>query len=312
MTTNSKLPESITEPLSLCDEDTDYDTDFSHLSFRSEKLATDISKNNLDKRRMKPVKATIKNVTFSPRTNVDEEDIAASRQKLEFNLTNVQIEESLSTEFHKNLQQRFDKVENALDALSQYVDAVCLEMKACYRLCQQLNSLINEKSFKVNENMGKLTTKICKDTDLSFQYQIKEKIYMIVQDKEELNNLLAEYNNRRTDFKVASENFKILLDTANLNIKQMNKLQKQYDKILANYQHSRYMLDKYIPGEISQRISVLLNCLSEFADDLERMASERTDMSQMFQHLQPNIKISSDNLDDLARKNHKTDNADFM
>lgn len=297
MPTNSKLPETTMESLQLRGDDTDYESDYSQVSFHSEQIVSNLSKNGLDTRKMKPVKATVKNVTFSPRTNVDEDDITLRRQKLEFNLTNVQVEESLSTEFHKSLQQRYDRVEGALDALSQYIDAVCLEMKACYRLCQQLNFLVNEKSFKVNECMGKLTKQVCKDTDLSFHYQIKEKIFMILQNKSEFTNLLTDYNNRRTDFKVASQNFKILLNTANLNIKQMDKLQRQYDKILANYQHSRYILDKYIPDEISQRIGVLLNCLCEFGDDLQRMASERTDMAQMFRHLRTNIKFSSNSND---------------
>lgn len=293
MATNSKLNKPPIEPLPFRNDDTDYDTDFSQVSFRSEKLIGNMSKTAVDQRKMKPVKATVKNVTFSPRTAVDEDDISLRRQKLEFNLTNVQVEESLSTEFHKNLQRRYERVESTLDALSQYIDAVCLEMKACYRLCQQLNDLlVNEKSLDSGEPMAKLTNKVCTETDLSFHYQIKEKIFMILEDKGDFTNLLNEYNNRRTDFKVASQNFKILLDTANLNIKQMDKLQRQYDKILSNYQHSRYMLDKYIPEEISERISVLLNCLCEFGEDLQRMAAERTDMSQMFRHLHANMKIS--------------------
>lgn len=309
MAASNRLTESVTEALPFRNDDTDYDTDFSHASFRSEKLMNDVSRTGIDRRKMKPVKATVKNVTFSPRTNVDDDDIALRREKLEFNLTNAQVEEALSTEFHKILQQRYERVEGTLDALSQYIDCVCLEMKACYRLCQQLNALVSEKSFAVDEGMGKLTNKVCKETDLSFHYQIKEKIYILLHDKGEFGNLLAEYDNRRTDFKIASQNFKILLDTANLNLKQMDKLQLQYDKILANYQHSRYVLDKYIPEEISQRIGVLLNCLCEFGEDLQRMAADRMDMSQMFQHLRANMKIPCN---DLGGRNAKTENLNLL
>lgn len=62
-----------------------------------------------------------------------------------------------------------------------------------------------------------------------------------------LQNLIDEHRMRRYDFSVAIKNFKDLLNNSKLNISQMEKLNRQYDRILTDYQKSRYNLDLELP-----------------------------------------------------------------
>lgn len=67
--------------------------------------------------------------------------------------------------------------------------------------------------------------------------------------------LLDDYRDRRKDFFLASANFKNLLENSRLSVSQMEKLQRQHDKILKDLKQSRLLLDKELPKIINLYLS---------------------------------------------------------
>lgn len=63
--------------------------------------------------------------------------------------------------------------------------------------------------------------------------------------------LLDDHRDRRKDFFLASANFKNLLENSRLSISQMERLQRQHDRILKDFQQSRLLLDKELPKIIN-------------------------------------------------------------
>lgn len=63
--------------------------------------------------------------------------------------------------------------------------------------------------------------------------------------------LLDDHRDRRKDFFLASANFKNLLENSRLSVSQMEKLQRQHDRILKDFQQSRLLLDKELPKIIN-------------------------------------------------------------
>lgn len=67
--------------------------------------------------------------------------------------------------------------------------------------------------------------------------------------------LLDDHRDRRKDFFLASANFKNLLENSRLSVSQMEKLQRQHDKILKDFQQIRLLLDKELPKIINLYLS---------------------------------------------------------
>ena len=64
---------------------------------------------------------------------------------------------------------------------------------------------------------------------------------------ERLQTIIDEHKIRRDDFSIAAKNFKNLLDNSKLSVTQMEKLHRQYESILIDYQDSRRALDVELP-----------------------------------------------------------------
>ncbi|KAF2881774.1 hypothetical protein ILUMI_24398 [Ignelater luminosus] len=239
-------------------------------------------------------KRSSKQVIVSKQSCWEADELSARRQKLELQLINSQMEESVRMDQHNILHMRFERLESTMEAVLQYLDCLELEVKASYRLCQQLNGLIvNEKSVVITESLSQLVKKLCDGTTLE-EHSCKETIMAALEATKSLDGLITEYNDKKKDYHTASQNFKLLLQNANLNLAQLEKLQRQFDGILLSYQHSRCMLDQELPEIISNRMQVLLNSFNELGTDLEKIASDRTDLSSLLKHLESSLRTCND------------------
>ncbi|XP_029677312.1 uncharacterized protein LOC115244066 isoform X1 [Formica exsecta] len=78
--------------------------------------------------------------------------------------------------------------------------------------------------------------------------------------------LLDDHRDRRKDFFLASANFKNLLENSRLSVSQMEKLQRQHDKILKDFQQIRLLLDKELPKIINLRLEALQKFFHKIAE----------------------------------------------
>lgn len=169
-------------------------------------------------------------VTFSNEPTMEAEEAAVRRQKMELKLSNSRLEESLSVDRHRTLQNKYERTESILHALLQYIDCLNLELKASYHLCHELNDLVvNEKSLPLTEEISKLIKKLCEVKLVDEKCYVKNKIYEALEVDMDVENMATEYSKRKKDFNVATQNFRILLDTTHLNVLQIERLQRQYE-----------------------------------------------------------------------------------
>ncbi|XP_067207052.1 uncharacterized protein [Linepithema humile] len=77
---------------------------------------------------------------------------------------------------------------------------------------------------------------------------------------------LDDYGDRKKDFFLASANFKSLLENSRLSVSQMEKLQRQYDTILKDFQQSRRLLDAELPKIIDSRLEALRQIFDNVAE----------------------------------------------
>lgn len=240
-------------------------------------------------------KSSCEHVIVSRKSCWEADELTYRRQKVELQLSKSQLEESHSNDEHNLLQLRHERVENLMQSLVQYLECLQLEAKASYRLCQQLNSLIvNEKSITMTDSLSELIKKLCENSTLDTNFSFKQNILTSLETTSSHEELALKYAEKKRDFNMASQNFKMLLQNANLNLNQLEKLQHQFDGILLSFQHSRCMLDQELPNIISQRMQVLLNSFSTLSCDLKIIATDRLDLSSLLKHLESCLRSCSD------------------
>lgn len=240
-------------------------------------------------------KSSSRSVTFGKKHCWDADELATKRQKLEMMLSRTQAEEASVMERHNELQGRFDRVEAVLDALLHHIDCVKLEIGSSYRLCHLINSLVvNEKSAVVTDSLIQIIRKLCADSTFDENAATKTKIYEALSATKELEGLFEKYDSRKRDFNTGLLNFKILLENMSLSKKQLEKLQRQFDTVLLNYQHSRCLLDQELPFVTNRRMQVLVDCFGEMSSDLLKVASRRHDLAGLFGGLEEAFKNSSE------------------
>lgn len=274
------------------DSDRESDSDDSHYQARTSKSCP---RSCTCEEYVKIKKSSSKSVTFGKKHCWDSDELSTRRQKLELMLSRTQVEEANVMERHNELQARFDRVEAVLDALLHYIDCVKLEIGSSYRLCHLINNLVaNEKSAVVSDSLIQVIKKLCVDTTFDESSATKTKIYETLNATKELEGLFEKYESRRRDFNTGLLNFKILLENMNLSKKQLERLQRQFDNVLLNYQHSRHVLDEELPYLTNKRIDVLVECFGDLSTDLQKVASNRHDVAGLFGGLKEALKISSD------------------
>ncbi|KAF5286623.1 hypothetical protein FQR65_LT12501 [Abscondita terminalis] len=277
------------ESESECSSDSDEDN--------TKELDLNLSKKNSCKCQEKYVKikkSSMKHIIVSRSSCWDIDELSTKRQKLEMQLSHCQIEESINIDRHTVLQMKFDRMENIISALLFFLDCIELEEKASYRFCQQLNGLIvSEKSIKVTDDLSDLVKNLC-NKKMCNTNMVREHLRNVLEVKTEFENLIVDYNNKKSNFTTASHNFKLLLQSPSLSMAQLEKLKRQFDTILLDFQHSRCMLDQELPTAIANRMEILLNSFGELGTDLQKIASDRADLSSLLKHLETCLRNCND------------------
>ncbi|KAF5282568.1 hypothetical protein FQA39_LY04975 [Lamprigera yunnana] len=239
--------------------------------------------------------SSMKHVIVSRGSYWDVDELSMKRQKLEMQLSNCQIEESINIDKHMILERKFERMENIISAFLFLLDSIELEQKASYRMCQQLNGLVvNENSVVVTEELSDLVKHLCSANSIHNPNIVREKLKNALELKKDFENLIIDYNDKKVNFTTASQNFKLLIQSTSLSLAQLEKLQRQFDSILLDFQHSRCMLDQELPIAIANQTEVLLNSFGELATDLQKIASQRTDLSSLLKHLEMCLRNCND------------------
>ncbi|XP_043289821.1 uncharacterized protein [Venturia canescens] len=93
-----------------------------------------------------------------------------------------------------------------------------------------------------------------------------------VSASERLQTIIDENRARREDFSIAARNFKNLLDNSRLSVSQMDKLHRQYERILMGYRESRRALDIELPKIVRTRLGAIghsFRMIGDFYSDSE-------------------------------------------
>lgn len=206
-----------------CSEDESGDSDCSERSLH--KYHDYYSKNNKIKGRCK------KTVKFTNNKSlINAQEISVRRHQMFLNFSKLQVEESLSIDFHRNLYAKFERTETILNALQQYIDCLNLELKASYRLCSEISGLVvNDNSIKMNEDVLHLIKKLCQLRLVDENNCVTNTILNVLQIDKDIDQTTKEYNRRKRDLNIATRNFRILLSEFEFNIPQMELLERQYE-----------------------------------------------------------------------------------
>ncbi|XP_017771241.1 PREDICTED: uncharacterized protein LOC108558739 [Nicrophorus vespilloides] len=205
------------------------------------------------------------------------------RNQLEIMVSNAVSSELDHSDVNRPLHANFAKLETVLETLVQYLDCLDLEMRASYRLCNNIDDFLatNAKSSTFSTLLKNLST-----TPRNSGYATTRKtITSCLCGAKKLDDLVADYKDKKADFNKAIHNFRMILDS-NFSAAQLKKLKKQFDLILVKFQHSRYVLDSALPVAIRERTSVLLNCCQILGEELQKVANDRSDLALLFQHLE--------------------------
>lgn len=174
-----------------------------------------------------------KTVKFSNQKMINRQEISFRRQQMFLNFSKLQVDESFSIDFHRNLYAKFERTESILNALQQYVDCLNLELKASYRLCSEISGLVvNDNSIKMTEDVLNLIKTLCQSQLIDGNNSITNTILSSLQIDQDITHSTKEYDRRKKDFNIATRNFRLLLNECEFNVPQMEILQRQYEGIL--------------------------------------------------------------------------------
>lgn len=224
-------------------------------------------------------------VNTTKQRNFTVEELLLKRQNLEVMLANTQLEESGKKDQHKISLNKYLRIEEILQAFLQYLECLNLETSSSLRLSRKINDLIvHDAPNAMNEQMSRLLKKLC-EANSSKHLNLKSKIVDGLLENKVIEELVFDYEGSRTDFNIASQNFKLLLDNANLNQKQIDHLQQQYESILVSLQHSRCILDQELPNSIRRLTNIFLETLDRVGEDLSKRVEDRNSLSYLLKTL---------------------------
>lgn len=87
--------------------------------------------------------------------------------------------------------------------------------------------------------------------------ELMEFCYKNVNLPKHICTLMDDHRGRMKDFFLASANFKSLLENLRLSVSQMEKLHRQYDRILKNFQKSRQLLNVELSKIINRYVKLV-------------------------------------------------------
>ncbi|KAF7391583.1 hypothetical protein HZH68_011126 [Vespula germanica] len=190
-----------------------------------------------------------------------------ARENMELRLIGSQVEEALGDDRQAVLIQQLDLVSNALEALIHYIQSLQVTNLAAQRIMDVGHLLINSRSSLSDDNSTSfkfLTGQIQQIENkekcrASFLQDLKEHCSKSMTMSKQLRILIEEHKSRKEDFSIAAKNFQNFLNKSKLSSSQLEKLRRQYDTILEDYQESRQILDVNTVYVISfEKLVVLL------------------------------------------------------
>nr|XP_050858396.1 uncharacterized protein LOC127067474 isoform X3 [Vespula vulgaris] len=239
---------------------------------------------------------------------------------MELRLIGSQVEEALGDDRQAVLIQQLDLVSNALEALIHYIQSLQVTNLATQRIMDVGHLLINSRSSLSDGNSTSfkfLTGQIQQVENLendcfihqylyfndrvyqienkekcraSFLQDLKEHCSKSMTMSKQLRILIEEHKSRKEDFSIAAKNFQNFLNKSKLSSSQLEKLRRQYDTILEDYQESRQILDVRLPKVVNARLVTLhegFGRIVEFFHDLDYFK----EISEIFKQLKENLYV---------------------
>ncbi|XP_043676560.1 uncharacterized protein LOC122633087 isoform X2 [Vespula pensylvanica] len=186
-----------------------------------------------------------------------------ARENMELRLIGSQVEEAIGDDRQAVLIQQLDLVSNALEALIHYIQSLQVTNLAAQRIMDVGHLLINSRlslsdgnstSFKfLTGQIQQIENK--EKCRASFLQDLKEHCSKSMTMSKQLRILIEEHKSRKEDFSIAAKNFQNFLNKSKLSSSQLEKLRRQYDTILEDYQESRQILDVRLPKVVNAYVN---------------------------------------------------------
>ncbi|XP_035721891.1 uncharacterized protein LOC118441504 isoform X2 [Vespa mandarinia] len=216
---------------------------------------------------------------------------------MELRLIGSQVEEALGDDRQAVLIQQLDLVSNALEALIHFVQSLQVTNLAVQRTIDIGHLLINNRSSLTDNSTSlKFLTGHIQQIEnkkkfrSSFLQDLKEHCLKSMNMSKQLRILLEEHKSRKEDFSIAAKNFQNFLNKSKLSPSQLEKLRRQYDIILEDYQESKQILDVRLPKVVNARLVTLhegFGRIIEFFKDFDYYK----EISEIFKQLRENLYI---------------------
>ncbi|XP_047359019.1 uncharacterized protein LOC124952749 isoform X2 [Vespa velutina] len=220
-----------------------------------------------------------------------------TRENMELRLIGSQVEEALGDDRQAVLIQQLDLVSNALEALIHFVQSLQVTNLAVQRTIDIGHLLINNRSSLTDNSTSlKFLTGHIQQIEnkkkfrSSFLQDLKEHCLKSMTMSKQLRILLEEHKSRKEDFSIAAKNFQNFLNKSKLSTSQLEKLRRQYDIILEDYQESKQILDVRLPKVVNARLVTLhegFGRIIEFFKDFDYYK----EISEIFKQLRENLYI---------------------
>ncbi|KAL3288230.1 hypothetical protein HHI36_002679 [Cryptolaemus montrouzieri] len=190
------------------------------------------------------IKKTLsKTVTFSRKLSCSSQVYLREIDATEATLLEIQCEESKEYEHFASLWKECELLEQIFQHFIQYLDCVKLEMKTTNRLSVLLNTLTLRENC-LTENMSKNLKDLCQEPNLGVWNDLSSNIYSIMENFDSIREFKRKFEDDKNNYEIALKNFKMVLEFMSINLKDLEKLKKQFEKVLWDYQHSRCLLMK--------------------------------------------------------------------
>lgn len=216
-------------------------------------------------------------------------EVSQRCDEIKMELANLHVEESVSFQQHKALCESYDLMESLLEHLLQHVECMILEIKSSNRLSLLLNGYAVRDNH-INERVSHSLKKLCERPETDILDDIKTKLFISLNNYDNIKQLRLEYEQKKTDYHLAVKNFKIILEVMTVNEKSLVKLKKQLDDVLMTYQHCRCMLNQEMPFVLAERTKVLAECLSLLGVECDVWIGQRTEFSNLLTLMGDSVK----------------------
>lgn len=207
---------------------------------------SDISSENQSfEERVRIKKSHSKTVTFSRKLSCSSQIYLQEIGAAETTLLEVQNEESSEFEKFSQVWKECELIERIHQHVVQYVDCTKLQMKTSHQLSVLLNTLTLRENC-LTENMSINLKDLCQEPELESWNTINSNVYNFMETFDKMKELKRKFDDDKNNYDIALKNFKMVLEFMSINLKDLDKLKKQFENVLWDYQHSRCLLLKHM------------------------------------------------------------------